>query len=104
MMLLSTRKGGVARAALRAIAPTVKTTRAPASICVHFLMLMVEPPTVCVTMKTTSLGAQTERRDDAGPVRSLLRGKASPAVSLPRGTGFGFRSVAGAQGFAGSPS
>jgi hypothetical protein len=35
---------------------------------------------VCDTMTGTRLGAQTERRADAGPVRGLLGGKASPAA------------------------
>jgi hypothetical protein len=35
---------------------------------------------VCNTMKRSSLRAQTERRDDAGPVSLLLGGKGSPAA------------------------
>src|SRR5258708_12037980 len=37
---------------------------------------------VCATMETSSPGAQTERRGDAGPVRGLLGGKTSPAALL----------------------
>src|SRR6266542_7144519 len=35
---------------------------------------------VCGTMETSSPGAQTERRGDAGPVRGLLGGRPVPAV------------------------
>jgi hypothetical protein len=60
--LLSTPKGGVARAALQVIAPAAQTTRAPATVRFNVLRLMICPPTVCVRMETKSLGAQTERR------------------------------------------
>src|SRR5262245_57103077 len=40
---------------------------------------------VCVTMETTSLGAQTERPGLPWPKRSLLRGRASPAALVGRG-------------------
>jgi hypothetical protein len=39
---------------------------------------------VCDKMKQSAAGAQTERRRDAGPVRDLLGGKASPAAFLLR--------------------
>src|ERR1700739_1219204 len=75
MMLLSTLKGGVARAALQVIAPAARTTRAPATIRFNVLRLMICPPTVCVRGEMLPPGAQTERRGDAGPVWSLLGGK-----------------------------
>src|SRR5262249_34664106 len=50
----------------------------------NVLRLMICPPKVCVRMETTSLGAQTERRGHAGPVRSWLGGQASPANLLSR--------------------
>src|SRR5262249_27600404 len=69
MMLLSTLKGGVARAALQVIAPAAQTTRAPATIRFKVLRLMICPPTVCVGVKMPPPGAQTERRGEAGRVR-----------------------------------
>jgi len=40
---------------------------------------------VCrITNPATDPGAQTERQGDAGPVRGLLGGKASPAAFLTR--------------------
>src|SRR6516165_8915251 len=83
MMLLSTPKGGVARAALQVIAPAAQTTRAPATIRFNVLRLMICPPTVCVRVKMLPPGAQTERRGDAGPVRSWLGSKASSVRFLP---------------------
>jgi hypothetical protein len=81
MMLLSTPEGGVARATLKIRALMAQTTRTPATIRFNVFRLMIEPPTVCVRMKTSFLGAQTERRGDAGPVRNWLDGQASPADS-----------------------
>src|SRR6516164_8534956 len=75
MMLLSTLEGGVARAALQVIAPAAQTTRAPAIIRFNVLRLMICPPTVCVGVKMPPPGAQTERRSDAGSVRSWLGGR-----------------------------
>jgi hypothetical protein len=43
---------------------------------------MAIPPFARHNNNVTGSGAQTERRGDAGPVRSLLGGKASPAESL----------------------
>src|SRR5215472_6351167 len=100
MMLLSTLKGGVARAALQVIAPAAQTTRAPATIRFNALRLMICPPTVCVGVKMPPPGAQTERRGDTGPVRGWLGGQASPADSLPRRSCFGFRTATRSQPFA----
>src|SRR4051794_2314246 len=80
MRVLMTPWGGVARAILKIMAPAAQTTRAPANIRFNVLRLMIEPPTVRVRMKTSSLGAQTERQGDAEPVRGLLEGKAAPAA------------------------
>src|SRR5262245_57489067 len=71
--------GGVAGVAATAIAAHNASTNK------QLAFLMAVPPlefaSVCAKRKRSSPGAQTERRDDAGPARSLLGGKALPADS-----------------------
>jgi hypothetical protein len=43
---------------------------------------MAMRPSARCNENVIDFGAQTERRGDAGPVRSLLGGKASPAQSV----------------------
>ena len=43
----------------------------------------MDPPKIQALVQIQVGSAQTERRGGAGPVRGLLGGKASPAVSLP---------------------
>src|SRR4051794_30656717 len=80
MRVLTSPWGGVARATPKTTAPTAQTTRVPAANGFNVFRLMIDPPTVCVRTKASSLGAQTERRGEAGPVRSLFDVQASPAA------------------------
>src|SRR4051812_49208868 len=78
MRVLITPCGGVARATPRIRAPTAQTTRVPPTIRLNVFRVMIGPPTVCVGTGSSSLGAQTERRGDAGPVSPRLGGRALP--------------------------